>query len=94
MSGSETKTIEGQYHIIINKKHPAYFDFFNLVAMESANKGINEPSSDRAIKLMLGAWASLEDEAISTETPYSKHLMDIRIRWGQIFRDLLDFKTD
>lgn len=81
--------VEGQYQIIINKKHPAYLDFFNLLEKESAGKNINEPSSDRAIKLMLGAWAALEDESSSDNTEYSNYLEDIRLRWGQIFRDLL-----
>ena len=81
--------VEGQYQIVINKTHPAYLDFFNLLEKESDGKSIDEPSSDRAIKLMLGAWASLEDEASSNETNYANYLDDIRIRWGQIFRDLL-----
>ena len=38
---------------------------------------------------MLGAWAALEDEASSDNTEYSNYLEDIRLRWGQIFRDLL-----
>ena len=85
----DIRFVEGQYQIIINKKHPAYLDFFNLLEKESAGKNINEPSSDRAIKLMLGAWAALEDEASSDNTEYSNYLEDIRLRWGQIFRDLL-----
>ena len=50
--------------------------------------------SDRAIKLMLSAWASLEDESTSNEAQYSSYLQDIRLRWGQIFRDLLKIKVD
>jgi hypothetical protein len=88
----DVKIIEGQYHIIINKSHPAYLDFFNLIEKESSDKSMNEPSSDRAIKLMLSSWASLEDEAISDEKEYSSYLQDIKIRWGQIFRDFLNIK--
>ncbi len=80
---------EGQYQIIINKKHPAYLDFFNLLEKESDGKSVDEPSSDRAIKLMLAAWASLEDESSSNNSEYSNQLQDIKLRWGQIFRDLL-----
>lgn len=80
---------EGQYQIIINKKHPAYLDFFNLLEKESDGKSVDEPSSDRAIKLMLAAWAALEDELSSNNSEYSNQLQDIKIRWGQIFRDLL-----
>ena len=90
----DIRIIEGQYHIIINKSHPAYLDFFNLIEKESANKTYDEPSSDRAIKLMLSAWASLEDESTSNEAQYSSYLQDIRLRWGQIFRDLLKIKVD
>ena len=90
----DIRIVEGQYHIIINKSHPAYLDFFNLIEKESANKTYDEPSSDRAIKLMLSAWASLEDESTSSEAQYSTHLQDIRLRWGQIFRDLLNIKVD
>lgn len=80
---------EGQYQIIINKSHPAYLDFFNLLEKESDGKSVDEPSSDRAIKLMLAAWASLEDESSSNNSEYSNQLQDIKLRWGQIFRDLL-----
>ena len=85
---------EGQYQIIINKKHPAYLDFFNLLERESDGKSIDEPSSDRAIKLMLAAWASLKDESLSDESEYSNYLQDIELRWGQIFRDLLTSKKN
>lgn len=85
----DIKFKEGQYQIIINKKHPAYLDFFNLLEKESDGKSINEPSSDRAIKLMLAAWAALEDESSSNNSEYSNQLQDIKLRWGQIFRDLL-----
>ena len=80
---------EGQYQIIINKKHPAYLDFFNLLEKENDGKSVDEPSSDRAIKLMLAAWAALEDESSSNNSEYSNQLQDIKLRWGQIFRDLL-----
>ena len=89
----DIRIIEGQYQIIINKEHPAYLDFFNLIEKESDNKSVDEPSSDRAIKLMLSSWASLEDEASSNEAEYANHLKDIRLRWGQIFRDLLTKKN-
>ena len=38
---------------------------------------------------MLAAWASLEDESSSNNSEYSNQLQDIKLRWGQIFRDLL-----
>ena len=38
---------------------------------------------------MLAAWASLEDESSSNNSEYASHLQDIKLRWGQIFRDLL-----
>ena len=38
---------------------------------------------------MLAAWAALEDESSSNNLEYSNQLQDIKIRWGQIFRDLL-----
>ena len=85
----DIKFKEGQYQIIINKNHPAYLDFFNLLEKENDGKSIDEPSSDRAIKLMLAAWASLEDESSSNNSEYASHLQDIKLRWGQIFRDLL-----
>ena len=85
----DIRIVEGQYQIIINKEHPAYLDFFNIVEKESDNKSVDEPSSDRAIKLMLSSWASLEDEAASNQDEYASYLKDIRLRWGQIFRDLL-----
>jgi hypothetical protein len=85
----DIRIVEGQYQIIINKSHPAYLDFFNLLEKESDGKTVNEPSSDRAIKLMLAAWACLEDDASTDNSEYANHLQDIRLRWGQLFRDLL-----
>jgi TorA maturation chaperone TorD len=85
----DIRFVEGQYQIIINKAHPAYLDFFNLLEKESDGKSVDDPSSDRAIKLMLAAWAYLEDESSSNNSEYSNYLQDIRLRWGQIFRDLL-----
>jgi len=85
---------EGQYQIIINKSHPAYLEFFNLLEKESEGRSFEEPSSDRAVKLMLAAWASLEDESSSTNSEYSNHLQDIKLRWSQIFRDLLTINKD
>jgi hypothetical protein len=85
----DIRIVEGQYQIIINKSHPAYLDFFNLLEKESDGKSVNEPSSDRAIKLMLAAWACLEDDASTDNSEYANHLQDIRLRWGQLFRDLL-----
>ena len=83
---------EGQYQIIINKSHPAYLDFFNLLEKENDGKSVDEPSSDRAIKLMLTAWAALKDESSTSNYEYVNHLDDIKLRWGQIIRDLLSLK--
>ena len=85
----DIKKDEGIYHIIINKSHPAYLGFFNQVAKESIDKTPEQESSERAIKLMLEAWARLEDEAVTKKSEYSDHLQDIRLAWGQIARDFL-----
>ena len=67
----------GIYNIKLNKKHPAFLDFFKLLADQDAVE--EGPSSERGLKLLLESWARLEDEA---PEKLKDELQNIRLQWG------------
>ena len=77
----------GTIIITINTRHPAYEHFFELLQSEEKN---GETASDSptltAMKLILTAWARMEDEA---SPPRRQQLEDVRIEWGRVARDFL-----
>ena len=80
----------GIYNIKLNKKHPAFSNFFKLLADQDdeLNNGHDEPSAERGLKLLLESWARLEDEASES---LKEQLQDIRLEWGKLAR--LFFKS-
>ncbi len=80
----------GIYNIKLNKKHPAFLNFFKLLADQDdeLNNGNDEPSAERGLKLLLESWARLEDEAPEN---LKEQLQDIRLEWGKLAR--LFFKS-
>ncbi len=70
--------------IIINSRHPAREHFFDLLKPEGAET--NTPAQ-KALKLLLSAWARLEDEAAGTGR--KQLLEDARSDWGRLARDFL-----
>ena len=80
----------GIYNIKLNKKHPAFLNFFKLLSDQDdeLNNGNDEPSSERGLKLLLESWARLEDEAPQN---LKEQLQDIRLEWGKLAR--LFFKS-
>jgi len=80
----------GIYNIKLNKKHPAFLNFFKLLADQDdeLNTGFEEPSAERGLKLLLESWARLEDEA---SEKLKEELQDIRLEWGKLAR--LFFKS-
>ena len=80
----------GIYNIKLNKKHPAFLNFFKLLADQDdeLNNGNDEPSAERGLKLLLESWARLEDEAPQN---LKEQLQDIRLEWGKLAR--LFFKS-
>ena len=80
----------GIYNIKLNKKHPAFSNFFKLLADQDdeLNNGHDEPSAERGLKLLLESWSRLEDEASES---LKEQLQDIRLEWGKLAR--LFFKS-
>ena len=80
----------GIYFIKLNKKHPAFSNFFKLLADQDdeLNNGHDEPSAERGLKLLLESWARMEDEAPEST---KEQLQDIRLEWGKLAR--LFFKS-
>ena len=80
----------GIYNIKLNKKHPAFLNFFKLLSDQDdeLNNGNDEPSAERGLKLLLESWARLEDEAPEN---LKEQLQDIRLEWGKLAR--LFFKS-
>ena len=78
----------GIYNIKLNKKHPAFLNFFKLLTDQDENIDSDEPSSEKGLKLLLESWARLEDEAPEN---LKIQLQDIRLEWGKLAR--LFFKS-
>jgi len=78
----------GKLFVILNDQHPAKEGLFEL---------LNEDDEDtsralKALKLLLEAWARLEDEAESKQK--RQDLQDVRADWGRIARDFLQEASD
>jgi hypothetical protein len=78
----------GIYNIKLNKKHPAFLNFFKLLSDQEENNNSDEPSAEKGLKLLLESWARLEDEASEN---LKSQLQDIRLEWGKLAR--LFFKS-
>jgi hypothetical protein len=77
----------GKLFVVLNDQHPAKEGLFELLTE-------NEENSSRALKalkLLLEAWARLEDEA---ESKQRQILADVRSDWGRIARDFLQEAAD
>ena len=72
----------GIYNIKLNKKHPAFLNFFKLLA-DQDDISSDEPSSEKGLKLLLESWARLEDESPEN---LKMQLQDIRLEWGKLAR--------
>ena len=73
----------GKIFVILNTNHPANSGLFELLKDED---GTNDTPALKSLKLLLEAWARLEDEA---EPKRRQTLEDIRLDWGRIARDFL-----
>jgi hypothetical protein len=74
----------GTIIVLINSKHPAQEHFFDLLKVEGADA---DTPAQKAVKLLLSAWARLEDE--SAGTGRKQMLEDARSDWGRLARDFL-----
>lgn len=82
----------GSIIIGINKDHLAYDELFSSLNLESEEELTEEEAAKKlkaantALKLLLEAWARMEDE----ESDEKRHqLRDIRDDWGRVARDFL-----
>lgn len=73
----------GKIFVIVNSNHPARDGLFELLKDED---GTNDTPALSSLKLLLEAWARLEDVA---EPRRRQLLEDIRLDWGRIARDFL-----
>tara|TARA_R110002072_G_scaffold23181_3_gene80439 strand:+ start:21973 stop:23754 length:1782 start_codon:yes stop_codon:yes gene_type:complete len=83
----DTYSRAGKLFVVLNDQHPARDGLFELLDEE------NEDSSRalKSLKLLLEAWARLEDEA---ENKKRQVLADVRSDWGRIARDFLQEAAD
>ena len=79
----DVKSKAGTIILLINARHPAAKDFFELLS-ESTSE--SDSPALKALKLLLSAWGRLEDEAGDQRR---QQLEDIRSDWGRIARDFL-----
>jgi hypothetical protein len=70
--------------ITINTKHPAHRHLFEL--LREGDESVTESPALQGLKLLLTAWARMEDEA-SAERKIE--LEDMRGEWGRIARDFI-----
>ncbi|WP_170427215.1 ATP-binding protein [Ruegeria arenilitoris] len=73
----------GEYFIKLNTRHPAYGSFIELLKEDGKD---SDSAALVALKLLLTAWARMEDEANEKQLEL---LQDVRIEWGKIARDFL-----
>jgi hypothetical protein len=84
----DVKSKAGTIIININTRHPASGQLFELL---KANNSEPDPPALKALKLLLTAWARLEDESGDARR---QHLEDIRQDWGRLARDFLQEAED
>ncbi len=70
--------------VTINTKHPAQAHLFEL--LREGNPNVPESPALQGLKLLLTAWARMEDEASGAERDA---LEDLRGNWGRIARDFM-----
>jgi hypothetical protein len=79
----------GTILILINARHPAREHFFDLLKQQGTEP---DTPAQKALKLLLSAWARLEDE--SAGSPRKQTLEDARSDWGRLARDFLQAAND
>jgi len=84
----DIKSRAGTIIIHINTRHPARDHLFELLKADNAEA---DPPALKALKLLLTAWARLEDESGDTRR---QQLEDIRQDWGRLARDFLQEAQD
>jgi hypothetical protein len=85
----DIKSAGGKIFIAINTKHPARAFLFELLKEDNPEA---DPPALKALKLLLTAWARLEDEA--TNEQRRQRLEQIRYDWGSLAWDFLHTLED
>jgi hypothetical protein len=85
----DIKSAGGKIFISLNTKHPARLYLFGLLKEENAE---TDPPALKALKLLITAWARLEDEATSEQR--RQRLEQIRYDWGTLAWDFLQKLED
>lgn len=83
----ETSTRAGKSIVTLNTEHPAYPTFFEKLENDESEHTVNAYT---AIKLILMAWARFYDEK-SAYPEERMQLNDIRLGWGRIAREMLQY---
>ena len=83
----DVRSRAGKLIVVINDQHPAKEGLFELLD----NDNENSSQAMKSLKLLLEAWARLEDEA---ESKQRQLLSDVRSDWGRIARDFLQEAED
>jgi hypothetical protein len=78
----DVSTVAGVIHIGINTRHPACEGLFDLVG-DDPSPDEQETPGLTAVRLLLTAWAQMEDE---TTGDARQRLEDLRSEWGRIAR--------
>ena len=79
----DVRSKAGTIIVTINKKHPAHDHLFEL--LRNADLEPEAPALT-GLKLLLTAWARMEDEAGDKQR---QELEDVRMEWGKIARDFM-----
>lgn len=80
----------GTIIVTINMRHPAHEHLFELLRGDDDDETGDSPALT-GLKLLLTAWARMEDEAGDRRR---QELEDIRAEWGRIARDFLQVADD
>ncbi|MGI6416597.1 MAG: ATP-binding protein [Thermoguttaceae bacterium] len=81
----DVKSKAGTIIVRLNTRHPASDKLFDLIQSPSEDASLETPALT-GLKLLLTAWARMEDEA---NEPRRIQLEDTRVQWGTIARDFL-----
>ena len=73
----------GEFFIKLNTNHPAHKHFIELLRHDDS---ASDSPELKGLKLLLTAWARMEDEATDRDL---EHLQDTRNDWGRIARDFI-----
>ena len=84
----DIQNCNGHTDVILNITHPLNKDAGGLL---TSHDGENDNPALRTLKILLRAWAQLEDNA---EGQHRQALQDARLDWGRIARDLIQEADD